>query len=134
MLTSKRPSYVPSKALRSRRLAVPQGDEDEGWGNGFFHRRVEPVTAGTYTLSDAPAGFEPYGGASGTLTFTPGRTYRARVDNGQHSEERWFTTATCQESEVPAITSIVSRCEAMVPQATIHFSGPPDDMGFFCAH
>jgi hypothetical protein len=106
-------------------------DQDREWSNGFFHRRVEPATAGTYTVSDAPAGFEPYGGASGTLTFTPGRTYRAWVDNGQHSEERWFTTATCQESGAPAITSIVSRCEDMIPQATIHFSGPPDDRGGF---
>jgi predicted membrane channel-forming protein YqfA (hemolysin III family) len=126
-------SYVRSARMRDAVLAQKEICliKKEGWSNGLFHRRVEPATAGTYTVSDAPAGFEPYGGASGALAFTPGRTYRARVDNGQHSEERWFTTATCQESGAPAITSIVSRCEDMIPQATIHFSGPPDDRGGF---
>lgn len=105
-------------------------DRDGDWGNGFFKRFVPASATGTYRVSDAPAGFQPYGGEGDTLTFTPSNTYHVRVYNGQHSSVQTFTALDCEGGQIAAPT-VSPFCSDAQSQATISWDEGNSSLGYW---
>jgi cysteine-rich repeat protein len=74
-------------------------DNDNNWGNGFWNKNMPQGSSST----EAPTGFGPFGGASGSLTLNGGITYQIRVfyaTTSEHSPTASFAASSCQSGPV----------------------------------